>query len=203
MDYWRLGRRRSSSSIRTTIRRSLPPIAATATETKPPPPETEQLGFRLAHRAGHDRVYAVDVSDRFFEEAIELLIGEAVHAERWQALRAAGDASARQVQDALHSGTIADALVVMNQPEAKAAALAPYLDLLLPIASDGNWAGPDMVANWYRRNFRIAANVHAVADDGDRLALIYGAGHIPILEHVLACSSRFSLHDPLQYLSVM
>jgi hypothetical protein len=78
--------------------------------------------------------------------------------------------------------------------------LVPYLDALLPIARDGNWSGPEMVANWYRRNFKIAARIHELAEDGDRLVVIFGAGHIPVLEHALSSSKRFHLVDPLHFL---
>ena len=59
-----------------------------------------------------------------------------------------------------------------------------------------------MVANWYRRNFRIAANIHATAEDCDRLAIIYGSGHLPVLEHALSMTPRFSLVDRLDYLQM-
>lgn len=162
--------------------------------------EPEQLGFRLAALCAHDRVWPADVVDRFYEERIEQLLERPEHATRWAALRDAGQASVDEVAAALRAGTIADALRVVNQREAKTAAIAPYLDALLPIGEAGNWAGADMVANWYRRNFRIAANVHAIAEDGDRLVIIYGAGHVPVLEHALSMSTQFGLVDPLEYL---
>lgn len=163
--------------------------------------ETEQLGFRLAAVCGHDRVWPVDVIDRFYEQRIEQLLNAPEHASRWAEVRDAAQASVDAVAAALRDGTIADALRVINRREEKAAALAPYLDALLPIAEPGNWAGPDMVANWYRRNFRIAANIHAIAEEADRLVIIYGAGHVPVLEHALSMSPRFNLVDPIDYLT--
>lgn len=39
--------------------------------------------------------------------------------------------------------------------------------------------GADMVAQWYKRNLRIYANIaHAVAEDDDRVLLLMGQAHI-------------------------
>ena len=100
----------------------------------------------------------------------------------------------------LGEATIGTVLRAMNSREARANDLALYLRDLLPIASETNWSGPDMVANWYRRNFRIAANLHAVAEAGDRLAVVYGAGHAPVLEHALGASGVFEILDAREYI---
>lgn len=162
--------------------------------------EVEQLGFRVARAAGHDRIYPVDVIDTFYDERVEELRKDAAHAASWQALLAEGESAVRREEAALRLGTVGDALLVANQPEQVDAMLRPYLNFLLPMAEGDNWAGPDMVANWYRRNFRIAASVHAIAEPGDRLLIIFGSGHIPVLCHALGLSSRFEIHDVLGYL---
>ena len=140
-------------------------------------------------------------SSRGAKPGIERLIDHAAHATHWDALRQAGEASVQRVAETRRVGTIGDALRLMNQRSEREDILSPYLRSLLPIAGDGSWAGPDMVANWYRRNFRIAANILAIAEDGDRLIVIYGAGHIPVLEHTLSLNPRFRMHDPLRYLT--
>jgi hypothetical protein len=162
--------------------------------------ESQQIGFRLARVCGHDRIYPIDVLDTFYQEDIELLLTDEAHSNGWNALLADGEQSMERIAGALRNGTIGDALRVMNEPTEKRAMLASYLDGLLLIASGDNWAGPDMVGNWYRRNFKIAANLHTIAEDGDRIAVVYGAGHIPVLEHVLGHASRFRLTDPLEFL---
>jgi hypothetical protein len=100
----------------------------------------------------------------------------------------------------LATGTIGAVLRAMNTVDARTDGLRPYLELILPIAGGGNWSGPDMAANWYRRNFRIAANLLSMTEPGDRIVVIYGAGHIPVLEHVLALNRGLNLVDPVPYL---
>lgn len=163
--------------------------------------EAEQLGFRVAASLGHDRIYPIDVMGDFYEPSIEELTIAEPHATLWRRVETASEAAVLRLQATLADGTVADALRLLNHPAEKRASLVPYLGALLPISQGAATPGPDMAANWYRRNFRIAANVHAVAEDHDRLLVIYGAGHIPVLEHVLGTTERFRLSDPLEYLA--
>lgn len=163
--------------------------------------ETEQLGFRVAAASGVERLSPIDIMDVFYEPRIERLIAESSdHAARWDALRRAGEASASEVESALREGTIGSVLRMLNSPAARQAALAPYLDHLLPISSDDDSAGADMVANWYRRNIRIALNLARTVEDSDRVLVLYGAGHAPVLEHLWRGMTGYSLADPLDYL---
>lgn len=163
--------------------------------------EIEQLGFRVAAASGIERLSPIDVTDVFYEPRIERLIAESSdHAARWDALRRAADASVREAESALRRGTIGSALRMLNSAGAREAALAPYLDHLLPICTGDDWAGADMVANWYRRNIRIALNLARTVEDGDRVLVLYGAGHAPVLEHLWRATTGYKLLDPLDYL---
>jgi uncharacterized protein DUF5694 len=43
----------------------------------------------------------------------------------------------------------------------------------------GDYAGPDLLAEWYKRNLRIYNNVtKVVAGPEDRVLVIFGAGHL-------------------------
>jgi len=57
-----------------------------------------------------------------------------------------------------------------------------------------------MVADWYKRNLRIFANLTRIAEPGDRIFIIYGQGHIKILSDLVVESPDFCLVDPLPYL---
>jgi hypothetical protein len=114
----------------------------------------------------------------------------------------AGDVAAKELTDALRANSIGQVLRLLNSPRLREATLAPYLELLLPISTHGNWAGPDMVANWYRRNFRIAASLLSTTTPGDRVLVIFGAGHAPVLEHVLRHVAEVNLVDPFDYLDL-
>lgn len=55
-----------------------------------------------------------------------------------------------------------------------------------------NWAGADLLADWFRRNIRIYANVARLAEcPTDRVLVIYGSGHTSWLRHNFASDPTF------------
>jgi hypothetical protein len=71
------------------------------------------------------------------------------------------------------------------------------------IASFGNQAsnpGAAWVGAWYARNLRILDNLRAVAKRGDRVFVIYGAGHGFLLDQQARESGAFRVVDTLAYL---
>jgi hypothetical protein len=100
------------------------------------------------------------------------------------------------------TSTIGELLRRENTPEARQRALAPYLNTMIRIATTDEYPGAEAVANWYRRNFKIAANLLAAVSPGDRVLLIYGSGHIPVLEHALSLNDDIVLLEAGPYLGL-
>lgn len=61
-------------------------------------------------------------------------------------------------------------------------------------------------ANWlqsrYGRNLKTFSNLIRIAGAGERMLVIYGAGHVPLLRRFAAQSGHFEVVDPLPYLQV-
>ena len=111
-----------------------------------------------------------------------------------------GSAAMALMADMLSRLTIGEFLWEMNSPEGLAANHTAYFRFFLPIVAEDSYGGADYVAVWYRRNLRIAANISRIAEPGDRVFLIIGQGHAPILRQVLTDWPRFCLDDLLNYL---
>ena len=56
------------------------------------------------------------------------------------------------------------------------------------------------MADYHRRNLRIFANLMKVAEPGDRIFMMFGAGHQPFLRPLLKNSPRVEFVDPMEYL---
>ncbi len=163
--------------------------------------EEEQIGFRLAKRLGHERIHPIDVRMDLSGDALGPLIGaNPEHGRRIAALDKLGEQAMRIMATWLVEGTVGHMLYNMNRPEMLARAHEPYLQYFLPIIEDTNYAGADMVATWYRRNIRIFGNLQRIAEPGDRLFVIYGQGHIKILQDLVEDDPRFCVEDALGYL---
>jgi SAM-dependent MidA family methyltransferase len=52
------------------------------------------------------------------------------------------------------------------------------------LGEPGDWAGADLVSDWFRRNLRICRNVvQLVESPNERVLVIFGAGHLGWLRH--------------------
>jgi hypothetical protein len=57
----------------------------------------------------------------------------------------------------------------------------------LRVGTDTSYAGATMTARWYERNLKIVANVlRTIESPNDRVLVIIGAAHGPILRELLA-----------------
>lgn len=161
--------------------------------------EGEQLGFRLARRLGLPGVVAIDTRlDMDFDRLLAAgkASGDQVFLAEFQAAMAHAEAEGAT----LSRRTVLESLRRLNDP----ARLARDRELYLQIARvkhGDDFAGADVLAAWYQRNFRIFANLAAaVTSPDDRVLVLYGAGHLPILRELVAASTQMVLVEPNAYL---
>jgi hypothetical protein len=163
--------------------------------------EREQVGFRLARRLGHAEVFPVDILHRWWEPSVEDVVArDPAAAEVWNELERANASASTEGSDKLHSLTVAEHLALMNDP-ASQDVMGQYLTVFPRLIDDDDYAGADMTGNWYFRNVRIYANILRITKPGDRLLIFYGAGHVPVLRHLLGASGEYTLDDPYPLLA--
>ncbi|MEZ4588636.1 MAG: DUF5694 domain-containing protein [Gemmatimonadales bacterium] len=160
--------------------------------------EIQQLGFRIAAGLGHERLYPADHPGEFPFDALMAY----AQAHDTAFVRFVGEelarigAEANRLQSEL---TIGGILRAMNDPADLARGHGLYLRFARVGAGDG-FVGADLVAKWYERNIRIFANLRRATEPGDRVLVIFGAGHAPILRELVAADPGLTLVDPLEFL---
>lgn len=160
--------------------------------------EIQQLGFRIAAGLGHERLYPADHPGEFPFAALM------AYAQRHDTafVRFVGEelarigAEANRLQSEL---TIGGILRAMNDPADLARSHGLYLRFA-PIGAGDGFVGADLVAKWFDRNIRIFANLRRSTEPGDRVLVIFGAGHAPILRELVAADPGLALVDPLEFL---
>jgi hypothetical protein len=157
----------------------------------PGPNEIYQIGFRLAKRLGLPRVDAVDAPARTYwndqqvqakldslgvsMETLMKRIEQDPWAARYQELYARED-SLKTLRP------LAEHLLYINAPERIRLGHGAYLVGSFKLGADLDYIGPDDATSWYNRNLRIFSNLQALtAAPNDRILLVIGAGHLPIL----------------------
>lgn len=164
--------------------------------------EVHQVGFRLAKRLGHDRIYGIDILHRWWEPDVEKAAdANSVAGEVWERIQRDVEDSTGHANADLHGLTVVEHLAKLNTCDPDRSGLEDYLTAWVRLVDGDNYAGADVVGNWYHRNVRIYANLLRYARPDDRLLVYYGGGHVPVLRHLLEASGQFTLDDPLAYLA--
>lgn len=171
----------------------------------PSPDELEQLGFRLAAALGHQRVWAVDAKRRFYEPWVDPDEYAAAHGQEGRLDGPLWELYERQLryEDELKTRMpLADYLLRINSPEQLALSHGQYLVGNFEVGSSTEYPGVDSKTAWFNRNLKIFANLQRIADmEGDRLLLVIGSGHVPILRHAALASPQFELVELAELLA--
>lgn len=145
--------------------------------------EIEQIGFRLARELGHKAIYPVDADGEFpYPRLVNYAKGSG-RAKELDAISSEFGAKVKAQDQYLASHTILETLLYMNADDKVAQERALYYRMAR-LGEPGDWAGADLLSDWFRRNMRIHGNVVRLADSPDeRVLVIYGAGHLGWLQH--------------------
>ena len=161
--------------------------------------ETQQIGFRVAKKAGLRGVTCFDEGDVGWNSApMFAYIGthEPATAARMQEVFAS--LSARQSREQA-SLPLMELLQRSNDPRRDRENKGLYI-ATNAVDAGGGFSGADASASWWHRNFRMYANVQKAAAPGDRVLVIAGSGHTAILKDLLAIDGDREADDVSKYL---
>ncbi len=155
--------------------------------------ENDQIGYRLAKELGHKAIYPVDTDGDFPWQRLMNYAKGSGHAKEIEALMSEVGAMVKAQNDYLASHTILETLLYMNA-DAKVAEDVGFYYREAQLGEPGDWAGADLVADWFRRNMRIYTNVMRLVDSpNERVLVIFGAGHLGWLQHDFASNPNLRL----------
>ena len=167
--------------------------------------ERVQVAYRLAHRLGHKSVYAIDEDsgpgepDYFPFDKVVAWAKANNGQGRVDAIMTEGGRAVKQIEEAQAKGSIADVLIWLNTAERTREDQELYYSIL-GVGDTEAQPGADLNAMWYLRNAKIFAKLMTVAKPGDRVLIVYGAGHNFWLRHFAAHSRGYVNVDPVPYL---
>lgn len=170
--------------------------------------EVYQLGFRLAKRLGHTRVYAIDAPSRsYFPGMTSAQFDAKVHELGQDSLRhtvwQARFNSLYRFEDSLKTvRTLREFLLYLNDPASINASHGAYVVGTFRLGIGADYFGPDDATEWYNRNLRIFNNVQRItAASGERIVMIIGAGHLPVLRFLALASPEYRVAELSTYLA--
>jgi len=164
---------------------------------EPEPNERYQIGFRLAARAGLDRVWAVDYQhpwpmdevSSFAERCDSAYIA---YRDRWLE-------RTRALQDSASAMRLGEMHRFYNRPELLAHIQAIRMRTM-EVDARGTWVGLEPNISYWTRNMRIFADIALHAQPGERVFVVYGAGHAYFFRKWALQHPRIELVEPGDYL---
>jgi hypothetical protein len=155
--------------------------------------EIEQVGFRLARELGHKTVYPVDSDGEFPYPRLVNYAKASGRSKELDAIMGGFGAEVKAQGEYLASHTILETLLYINGGDKVAREVGLY-QRMAHLGEPGDWAGADLLADWYRRNMRIYSNVTRLVDSPDeRVLVIFGAGHLGWLHQAVASDPTLRL----------
>jgi hypothetical protein len=161
--------------------------------------EIEQIGFRLAKRMNLPTVYGID----FLMYANGLTPSEMEQRNQSSSadLHRAEPSQPSSEDQLLRQSTVTQYLAHLNSPAEIQRNHEGYMLSLLPTDDPAIYRKADLVANWYKRNLRIFANINRITELGkDRILVIIGAGHLKLLKEFAADAPYFDELDAESFL---
>lgn len=163
-----------------------------------PVDETYQVGFRLAKRLGHPRVYPTDHKRDLHMDAAFTFAQQQGQMARLAPGMERVQRFVREASERMRDMSVSQILAAANAPPVDSMH-GVYLQLAT-VGADTNYVGADVTADWYVRNLRIYANIARIAEPGDRILVIYGSGHRPLLNEFFRQSQLFDVVEVGTYL---
>jgi len=167
--------------------------------------ERVQIGYRLAALGDVERVYAVDEKDRegqpsYFPYGVVMGWANANgKADVLAGMNGEVQAMLRRRETEQHDKTVGQLLAEMNTAE-MARWNGSHYYRFLQFGGGDVLPGAELNGRWYTRNAMIFAKLMQVAKPGDRIVLIFGAGHAYWLRHFVETTPGFRLVEATDYL---
>jgi hypothetical protein len=167
------------------------------------PNEVVQIGYRLAARAGLEAVHGIDEQpgegepDYFPAGKLMAHAGSTGRGEEIQARLAMMEADVTAIMAGLDDMPLADALLVANDGALASPDL--YYELLDYDLGEDQPAA-ELYAYYMMRNAKIFSKLLDIAEPGDRVVVVYGAGHKHFLDHLAEHMPGVRVVQPRDYL---
>lgn len=170
--------------------------------------EIFQIGFKLAKKLGHEKIYASDVKNsEWFGADIDW---DTYDSKEYRKSLGQYEKSVRYDYNEIYKfhdslkleTTLIEHLSVINTPESRLKSHQAYLTGTILSGAGDLYIGADAVTRWYQRNLKIFANTYDLANFSteDRVLLIYGASHGWQLRQLFKDSPDFDYLEINDYL---
>jgi hypothetical protein len=159
--------------------------------------EATQIGYRLASQLKHDKVFGIDEQSEtvdYFPYDKILNYAKANGLEKQMAEFGSSSADElKRVELAQQTQSIRQILLGMNSKFSTTYSVSNFYYPILAFGTKAEQPGAELNAAWYLRNAKIFAKLTQIAKPGDRVLIVFGAGHGYWLRHFVQNTPGYEL----------
>jgi hypothetical protein len=167
--------------------------------------EIVQIGYRTARAAGLKTVNGIDEQSKAGEpdyypyDKVQETAAKFGQTAQLEAINLPILAALKRFEADQKTHSVAQMLMRTNDPAGLWGNADGYYGML-PIGDKDTQTGADLNAGWFLRNAKIFGKLMQVAKPGDRVLIVYGAGHGFWLRHFASLTPGYRNVDVLPYL---
>jgi hypothetical protein len=161
--------------------------------------EIVQIGYRVAHQQGLAEVIGIDAAGDFPFGPLQQFAQAQGRADDLQRMVDAIGARTRAFEERARVSTIGRMLRSLNEPAAIAADHGWYLQTLV-FGRGADQPAARLLGSWMARNAAICARLVQSVQPGDRVLVLYGAGHNHLLRQCVRDMPGWQLVEPNAFL---
>jgi hypothetical protein len=154
--------------------------------------ERDQIGFRLGKELNLSKIYGIDADGEFPLPAVQDYAKAHGRDKELESLMAQVGKTVEDENEFLKSHSVLEMLLRMNSSDAVRRDLAGYA-MFAHFGEEYDYAGANLLTGWYQRNMRIHTHLLNVIEPGDRVLVIFGAGHLGLLRQVVEADPILTL----------
>ncbi|SDL29138.1 hypothetical protein SAMN04488034_10390 [Salinimicrobium catena] len=168
--------------------------------------EPQQIGFRIAKEIGATKLYCVDEWGEFNQQVNEVIFGnDSVENKKFNNYyQNEVDASIKYKPKTIFKAEgILSELIRINDPKDIQKTLGNYLIGPFKYESEkGDFFGVNFESGrWFNRNLKIFRNIQRIqTNPNDKILVIFGSGHMSVLNLLFKSSPEFELVNTNSYL---
>lgn len=163
--------------------------------------ELYQIGFRLAKKLGHKKLYGIDKHMNLGDEDLVAHLNKHGLMDSFSTTIKNASTYGKKHTAYLKEHSIGKTLITINTKEGEDFNRNLYLDHILTSSELENAPSITYVTNWYKRNIHIKHNIDRITEKKDRILVIIGAGHSAILNDFYRNSNVIQYAEITDYLT--
>jgi hypothetical protein len=162
--------------------------------------ERDQIGFRLGKELNLTKIHGIDADGEFPFLAVQDYAKAHGREKELESLVAQAGKAVQDENEFLKSHSVLQMLLRINSSEAVHRGLAVYA-MFAHFGEEYDYAGARLLTEWYGRNMRIHTHLLNVIEPGDRVLVIFGAGHLGLLRQAVEADPSLKLRTIEEFVS--